>query len=279
MIGIIELLRLRGLDCNARIKLVRHQDNRYDIELLRRKKQIDVYQSYQATPIFSKCDYIVSFLGLEGTSALFYGVYKVLASKPGNQVPLPADFIYQDFDIDSIYYELREVPGFEDLKNRVVIDWGKGVKSWHQWLREKEVVEILPKGYVKNFPGYYDFILSYEELKKIIENPSANKIWHLLLSSVAGVYLITDTQTGNQYVGSAYGKKGVLGRWTEYAKNGHGGNQELKKLFKNDPSYADNFQFTILRTLPKTLTQKEVIEIESLYKNKLGTRAFGLNTN
>ncbi|MCK5407604.1 MAG: GIY-YIG nuclease family protein [Candidatus Krumholzibacteria bacterium] len=100
-----------------------------------------------------------------------------------------------------------------------------------------------------------------------------------MLSAVCGVYLIVDQNTGKQYVGSAYGEKGILGRWTNYAKTGHGGNNQLKKLMEWDPMYAENFNFTILRTLSKTLTQAEIIDYERLYKSKLGTRAFGLNSN
>jgi hypothetical protein len=108
--------------------------------------------------------------------------------------------------------------------------------------------------------------------------PEANREWHTMLSSVAGVYLIMDTESGKQYVGSAYGKRGILGRWKEYATTGHGGNVLLKKILAQDSKAAKNFQFTILRTLPKTLTNKEVINYENLYKEKLGTRAFGLNS-
>ncbi len=70
-----------------------------------------------------------------------------------------------------------------------------------------------------------------------------------------------------------------MGRWKSYTKNGHGGNKLLKSLVKNAPSYAQNLRFTILRTLPNSLTKREVIEYESLYKSKLGTKAFGLNLN
>lgn len=133
----------------------------------------------------------------------------------------------------------------------------------------------MPNGYYDNFPGFENIILKYRKLKKIIDNPSANKEWHTMLRAVAGVYLIIDTKTGKQYVGSAYGKEGILGRWKEYCKNGHGGNKLLIKLLKDDLNYVQNFQNSILRTLPKT----EVISIEAIYKKKLGSIAFGLNLN
>jgi len=82
-----------------------------------------------------------------------------------------------------------------------------------------------------------------------------------------------------QYVGSAYGEEGILGRWKHYAKTAHGDNQELKRILAADPEAANRFRFTILRTLPRTLTMNEVIEHEGRYKKKLGSRAFGLNVN
>ncbi len=291
MIGILELLKNRGLNLNAKIKYVRHQDKRYDVTELIRANQLETYQRYQEKPIFKDCNYIVVFIGQENMKALFYGVYKVLKQRSASEVSLPKDFIYQDFNIvsdTSVFYDLEEVDDFDDLKNRVVVDWGKGALAWSQWVRkngtgelkDKEVTEILPTGYVKEFPGFLDFVIRYDELKTIVNNPEANREWHTMLSSVAGIYLIMDTESGKQYVGSAYGKKGILGRWKEYsATKGHGGNKLLKKILKKDRTAAKHFQFTILQTLPKTLTNKEVLNYENLYKKKLGTRAFGLNAS
>lgn len=290
MIGILELLKNRGLDLNTKIKYVRHQDKRYDVTALIRANQLETYQGYQEKPIFKDCRYIVVFIGQENMKALFYGIYQVLKQRPASEVSLPSDFIYQDFDITGdtyVFYDLKEMEGFDDLKSRAVVDWGKGALAWSQWVRkngtgklkDKEVTEILPTGYVKEFPGFEDFVLRYDDLQKMVNNPEANREWHTMLSSVAGIYLIMDTEGGKQYVGSAYGKKGILGRWTEYATTGHGGNALLKKILKKDRTAAKHFQFTILRTLPKTLTNKEVINYENLYKKKLGTRAFGLNAS
>jgi hypothetical protein len=141
------------------------------------------------------------------------------------------------------------------------------------------VIEVLPKGYVRAFPGYLDFVLKQQELREIVANPEANRTWHSMLSEVAGIYLIVDQRTGRQYVGSAYGASGILGRWSEYVRCGHGGNKQLIELMEEDPGCVDHFTFSLLRTLPRTLTKNEVIKIEGLYKNKLGSRAFGLNAN
>lgn len=100
-----------------------------------------------------------------------------------------------------------------------------------------------------------------------------------MLSSAAGIYLIVDRVTGNQYVGSAYGEKGFFGRWKTYVKTQHGGNKEFIKLLEDEPSRYKDFTYSILRTLPRTMTAKEVIAVEQKYKEILGSRAFGLNSN
>ncbi|UOE74705.1 GIY-YIG nuclease family protein [Parageobacillus thermoglucosidasius] len=207
----------------------------------------------------------------------------MLQEKSISEVRIPDNFIYPEmFSKDRFYYEMVEEPILNDLKERLVIDWGSGTRSWHQWLdpnKPKEVIEILPVGYYDQFPGFLEFILDGDDLLKTIQYPDSNKEWHRMLSSVAGVYLIVDSITGKQYVGSAYGKEGILGRWKQYAQTRHGGNEELKRLLESNPDRFKDLKFTILRTLQKELTKNEVIKYESIYKEKLGTRAFGLNLN
>ncbi len=87
------------------------------------------------------------------------------------------------------------------------------------------------------------------------------------------IYLITDTSSGKQYVGSAYGQGGIFGRWTAYSNTGHGGNVELRGL---DPHH---FEFSILEIVPALLSEIDILERESRWKARLGTRKFGLNKN
>jgi hypothetical protein len=278
MLDIVDLLRFCGLPAQTRVKFIRHQDPRYDIRELLRAGLFEVYQQFQSKPVFD-CDYIVSFLGESRSRARLIGVYRVAGKHPTGTKTLPPEFTLQMDVADAYCYDLIKEAGYEDLEERVVIEWGASTRSWHQWLSAREVVEILPKGYVREFPGYLDFVLTYDELRDIVNNPSANREWHMMLAGVAGVYLITDASTGMQYVGSAYGEAGILGRWITYVSTPHGGNDQLRDLLALNPAHARNFGFTILRTLPKTLTNKEVIAYEVLYKKKLGSRAFGLNSN
>ncbi|KOF56134.1 hypothetical protein AGR56_04235 [Clostridium sp. DMHC 10] len=282
---LIEILQLRKFDLSKKIKLVRHTtENGYDVNLIYKAGQLRDYQAVQSKDFFKDCEYIISFIATESTKAIFVGAYEIVNKTTVKQrrkiKKLPDIQGIPDFyKGDQFYYEQIEVTILADLKDRLVIEWGKGARNWCQNLSNKEVVEILPKGYYNNFPGFDKVIINYDELKKIIDYSDANREWHKMLSSVAGVYLIVDMETGMQYVGSAYGKEGILGRWKQYSKNGHGGNKLLIDILEKAPLRYKKFQYSILRTLPRTLTSNEVIEIESIYKRKLGSKAFGLNLN
>lgn len=280
-----KLAEMYGVNLQDKIKLVRHQDSRYNPTKLYKdnRYEFELYQEYQGDKNFRGCKYIISFLGMDGSKSKFIGMYEVLSEQLVENMNIPEDEGHKKMsDGAKYYYMLRKTDYLGDLIDRLVIDWGASTRSWHQWLREdkaKEVIEILPKGYYDEFPGFEDFILTFNDLETIIKNADANKDWHQMLSSVYGIYLIVDLEDGKQYVGSAYGREGILGRWKQYAQNGHGNNQMLKELIDKYPRRHHKFQYTILRTLPKTLTDKEVINYENLYKNKLGTRTFGLNLN
>lgn len=160
-----------------------------------------------------------------------------------------------------------------------MIYWGGSTRSWHQWLAQKEIIEILPPGYVREFPGFPQILLTHAELKQILDNPLAHREWHRALGSVAGIYLILDTATGLHYVGSAYGTEGILGRWQAYARTGHGGNRQLRELVEQNPDRVHAWRYSILTTLSQTATRDDILQLEALYKQKLGSRAHGLNSN
>lgn len=259
---------------DKKVKLIRHADPRniYDFKTIKKdKEKLLEYQSQQNAPVFSECDYIVSFLGKESKSSLLIGVFKVKGYKEVNGI----DHKYL-YDLEDISDESTQ----EELYDRVMIDWGKATTSWHQWYdKEKEVTQILPLGYVGEFPGYDKLIMDSFDLKRLAKFESANGEWVHKLSAVSGVYLILDQSTGRQYIGSAYGLNGIWGRWKQYAYDGHGENTRLKELMMSDPEYNQNFQYSILQTLPRNLSEKEVIAVEGVFKEKLGSRAFGLNKN
>jgi hypothetical protein len=92
------------------------------------------------------------------------------------------------------------------------------------------------------------------------------------------VYLISDSESGNLYVGSAYGENGIWQRWEEYAKSYHGGNKEFKKLFKDKKGATFNaFTYSILETFDVNASKSEVISSEEEWKRRLLSVEFGFN--
>ena len=267
-----------------RIRLIRHKDSRkekiiggqiyenslYDIYLYENDAFM-TYQSEQLVKKFKNVDYIVSFIGEESTSSRFVGVYK----NNGILQILP------DYKGESLArFDIQEISGFELLKERVIIDWNNPV----QWLQHYNAMPVIriDRGLMENnlpvFVRYEDVMLNYTQLKTIIN--SNNPEWKSRLESCNCIYLILDKSNGKQYVGSTYNTKGIWGRWSEYAKTGHGNDVESKRCIDSDPKYAEkNFQWCILETLPIKILQDQAIERESLYKRKLGTRIYGHNKN
>lgn len=282
MLTLTSLLALYGFDDQVPTKLVRHQDSRWDVNLLWRQGHLEPYQAYQSRPVFQGAQRLVSFIGQPGTGALFVGVYDVLGVKRTDKFQLPRDFPYPEMGTGWQYeYDLRRDTAFRDLEGRLVIDWGKGTRSWVQnlYAKSKAVTELLPAGYVAEWPGFEEVVLRHDQLVKVVSTPEAHREWHRMLASVAAVYLILDTRTGQQYVGSAYGTGGLLARWCAYAKNVHGGNKQMKALAADRPGVAQDLQFAVLQTLPLASTPKEVVDHERRHKAKLGSRAHGLNSN
>lgn len=160
-----------------------------------------------------------------------------------------------------------------DLRNRLVIGW-KAPRSW--WLNgatgaDYPVMEISDAEPVP-FPGFDGFVLSHAELQAVMREHRYTS-WRTALSSVKGIYLITDTQDGRQYVGKADGEESIRQRWDAYASNGHGGNVELRRL---DPS---SFRFSVLRVFDPATSTRAVDAAEGHFKNALDTRCHGLNRN
>lgn len=290
IVTIQEILRGRdaAFDACRKIRLVRHADNRKTKIIDGREVRASLYQLYrydketflkyqkeQQRKKFEDVEYIVSFIGEAGTTARFVGVYKV-----GNKVPSPhrADEIVCDMDI---------VPAFESLTHRIVIDWGKATVSWCQdYFTNPKAVIRIDEGFedaegIPRFTGYADTILSFPELKAVIESPEDHP-WHTALKSVNCIYLITDKATGKHYVGSTYGENGIYGRWETYVKTGgHGWNQSLVDLHKAGAQHLhDHFQWSILEVLPLNVTELQAVERENLHKQKLmSRRPFGYNEN
>jgi hypothetical protein len=292
-----DLIKLEGLEYeNLKFRIVRHKMNRKgweDFDNLIRfdNEMLSAFAGSQERLVYKDADIILTFVALPGTKALFrtahinhgqisFNQYKKYYKGYKPFLNYRKNNSREENVLDDLYfYKLEDSNLLESYKNRLVIEWGKSTVSWVQSSIEKEVTEIYPKGFVSLFPGWDKVHLSHKELTEIINNPNGNKDWYEYLSRHSGVYVIFDSSTGNQYVGSASGGKGIWSRWEGYVKTGHNGNKGLKALAKNNQDFANNFTYSLHHVFPKTVSKKDVLYYESLLKNKLGSRAFGLNEN
>lgn len=197
------------------------------------------------------------------------------------------DTVSKDLNVDEkgIGYEGTPIKEYEKYFGRVIVKFHNKHEQLVRWLNnlksDLEVSQILPDTFRDDsFPGYDNVKLSYSDLKRIVKN-SYND-WIAALSNQKAVYLITDTNTGKLYVGSATSKNEMLlKRWKDYLETGHGGNKELIKLVEAEGiEYIEkHFQYSILENYNAKVEDDFVRGRESWWKEVLKSNVFGYNDN
>jgi hypothetical protein len=268
------LLRQFGVGLGG-ARLLRHQDQRAakgrtPYELWRDDRP--AFESYQSTQSpgnrsrLSPATYWASFVVTPTQETLLAGLYH--ARYLGlNEVDIPwphAEGVDAAGTCD--VYELRLDERSADLQGRVVIEWGAGARSWIQRAdtQEKPIIEVAREFKEPPFPGFIHFVESLSRIERLPPD------WISNLSNARGVYLLTNPDTREQYVGSATGEQGFWGRWSEYVHTGHGGNVGLKA----NPS---DYQVSILEVAGSNASRDDIIRLEELWKVKLRSREMGLN--
>lgn len=165
-------------------------------------------------------------------------------------------------------FDLEWLDAGSEYSERMLINWGSGGRAWYQWAdrRPKAILELRLQAQEPPFPGFSAFI------SRISDIPRFPQAWIGALGGVRGVYLLV-TEQGEQYIGSATGADGFIGRWRSYLANGHGGNVLLRKA-----GYTD-YAMTILEVASPDMSPNDILIREAFWKAKLGSRAHGLNAN
>ena len=173
---------------------------------------------------------------------------------------------------------------FSAYFDRLIIDFKVGISTVRYFERSaKDIVirELIPTPWTgDDFPGYDNIRLSYYQLESIFRLQKQD--WLTALSNQKAVYLLTDTNTGQHYVGSATSQYGMLlSRWQSYAANGHGGNKELRQLVKEKgfDYVKEHFQYSLLENYNGKVDDHLILARESWWKETLKTREFGYNAN
>jgi hypothetical protein len=228
---------------------------------------------------------VASFIGHEPAKALFVGLYSIAGSRP---------LTYDEYWNMPVYKQMKEHFGMEgwsqtdgqqrqllfDLqpselyaawRGKLVVNWPPPERSWWRRAHRNEipVAAILEdSALTAAMPDWNQLELTWQELSVL---PTR---WRDKMSQWRGIYLIFDQTDGKGYVGSAYGKQNILGRWENYAARGDGGNVLLRT--RN----CERFVFTILERVSPDMPEKDVISLEGSWKTRLHSRQpFGLNAN
>lgn len=276
MITLHELLRLRGFD-PERVRSVRHVVRPHErgrlVESIRGDRTaFEAFAAIQTAQTEERqirhgagTTHLAMFVGWADRRTMFAGLYRIRGVDrsrrevfdPIANRPLTAE----------ITYDLEREVSLEPYVGKVFVDWGGGDRSWVQ-KRDKRIVAIeSPPD--PEFPGLRRF------KRQISEIPTIYVSWRRHLERARGIYLLVDTRNGQQYVGSACGGQGFLGRWERYALDGHGGNRRMQAA-KVSPS---DLMVSVLEHFGDTATDDDILAAEGKWKEMLGSRAYGLNAN
>jgi hypothetical protein len=142
------------------------------------------------------------------------------------------------------------------------------------------VAELLPSRLsIGQFPGYKNVNLTKGQLDVVVRQNVDS--WRSALSSVKGVYLITDSATGKLYVGKADGEDGIWGRWAVYSATTHGHNVALKKEFGIEATRErqHDLRFSLLEIADLHTMKQDIADRENHWKEILMSRLHGYNRN
>lgn len=253
----------------------------------------EAFNAYQSTQYprqqkqFEKAEFLASFLAMNAGEAVFVGFYRMASPELYSRKRAMADrafmkLVEYGFPTPAVsmkWYPLKLQKSLLHYKGKLIIEWSGGShggRSWSRWATSKAamgfpVKALLPASVfstVTAMPTWDRLILTWTDLQNI------PKAWSDAIKQWKGIYLIQDSKDGKCYVGAAYGKENLWGRWCNcYAKSGHGGNVKLRK---RDPC---SFVFSILQLVAQDAHQDDVLELEASWKIRLHTRTHGLNSN
>jgi hypothetical protein len=257
---------------------MRHADKRYpNMSRYIGTTALALYQAVQSRA-YEVGNVIVGFGGNRGRHALLLGAWRVDARMATSDA-LQRGLLEQSFEVPGTlgtwFHHLTELDNVTDLRLRLEVEWGKEL-AWRRVLTQKSLYPCTFRADCPvPFEGLSNVSLVMSELRIILDDVK----WRNGLSSVSGVYLITDERTGQHYVGSASGGQGIFQRWADYSRSGHGDNQALMLLLESDPKRQSDFRFTLLETFPLDTSRAAAVHRENHWKRALGSRRFGMNLN
>ena len=238
--------------------------------------EMNSWKTKQANNNLNRAEYLLAFAQYYPYGPDYYifgGMYRV-------EKIMPEVF-------DQPGYKLTLLTEFQDYRKRLIIKLSRPVgrdiynKPFENVQRdfEPEVYELAPSTKLGAFPGYNNVLLSHKDLQTIVRMEAPE--WKTALSSVKGVYCITDKATGRLYIGSASGNaSGIWQRWSAYGDidNLTGGNKNFEEIKDFDADYIiENFTYFILEIFDVKTKREDIIHREEFWKKVFQSVKHGMN--
>ena len=254
----------------TKVHLARHNGDEHPIDVFL-EGQFDDWQKWQSKQNFKE-EFVVSLIQAGSkTRWLFVGLYRSLGYEKRSNP-------------DHYYYTLERVEAADEWAGRLVVKSEYKERNSYPLGKTLEadlsIAELLPRRLsIGDFPGYKHVNITKTQLDLVVNQNITS--WKSALSSVKGIYLITDTSNGKLYVGKADGADGIWGRWCVYSATNHGHNVALKKEFgiDSEPGRKLDLRFSILEIADLHSTVQEIDQRENHWKEVLLTRVHGYNLN
>lgn len=236
------------------------------------------WKTKQSNNNLNKANFLLAFAQYHPYGPNYYifgGMYQV-------QIQQPEVF-------GQVGYKLTLLNSFIEYRKRLIIKLERPIgrdiynKPYNSVQRDfnPEIYELAPSTKIGAFPGYSNVLLKHQEMQSIFRNEAPE--WKNALSSVKGIYCITDKSTGELYVGSAYGDAGgIWQRWNAYSNvnNLTGGNKTFNDLKKmGSGRLINNFTYSILEIFDMRTNKEIIIEREEYWKRVFQTVKFGMNNS
>ncbi|MDU9418690.1 GIY-YIG nuclease family protein [Staphylococcus lloydii] len=240
--------------------------------------EINAWKKKQTNNNFGSAKYVIAlaqYYPYGPEYFVFGGIYKIEKIEP--EV------------FDDVGYNLIPMEDYKEYRKRLIIKLAKPIgrdvyNRLYARVQEQlnpEIYELSPDVKLGQFPGYQNVSIKHVDLQQIVSGDEPS--WKNALSYVKGVYVITDLNTGQLYVGSASGNtEGIWQRWSSYSnfQNPTGGNKEFNIIHEKTPSYITQyFQYSILEIFDTKTKIETIIERENYWKNVLDTKKHGMNHN
>jgi len=230
------------------------------------------WQRWQSQHHFNR-PYVVSLIQAPGTRWLFAGLFR----------PTGRTWVEATAEEDAhFWYDLERLSSADEWVGRLYV--GSPYTARHsrptgeRLVDELTVVELLPERLsIGPFQAYNKVFLTKGKLDLVVQHNVES--WRAALSSVKGIYLVSDSTNGKLYVGKADGADGIWGRWCTYARTGHGNNVALMEEFgiEAPPERKNDLRFSILEIADINAT--DIDRRETHWKQVLDSRVFGYNRN